>query len=181
MLQKEYLFYQKKYNLQKPELQLFFLRMRPANFPTIRLAQLAMLINKSSHLFSRVKEIESLSEIKELLNVTANDYWHYHYVFDETTLFKKKKLGEQMINNIIINTLVPIMFAYGLHHKEERFREKAIAWLEEISSETNVITKGFEALQFSSKNSLIRNHIFNLKMNTVIISVAWNALSEMRC
>jgi len=163
MLQKEYLFYQKKYNLQKPELQLFFLRMRPANFPTIRLAQLAMLINKSSHLFSRVKEIESLSEINELLNVTANDYWHYHYVFDETTLFKKKKLGEQMINNIIINTLVPIMFAYGLHHKEERFKEKAIAWLEEMSSETNVITKGFEALQFSSKNSFDSQSYIQLK------------------
>ena len=111
MLQKEYQFYKKKYKLEQPKLQLFFLRMRPANFPTLRLAQLAMLIGNSTHLFSKVKESRSISEAKNLLDITANDYWHYHYVFDETSAFKKKKLGAQMIDNILINTIVPILFA----------------------------------------------------------------------
>ena len=163
MLQKEYHFYKKKYKLEKPPLQLFFLRMRPANFPTLRLAQLAMLISNSTHLFSKIKESKSISELKKLLDVTANDYWHYHYVFDETSAFKKKKLGAQMIDNILINTVAPILFAYGLHHNEQQYKDKAIAWLEEIPSEKNVITKGFEALKFSNKNSFDSQAYIQLK------------------
>jgi hypothetical protein len=163
MLQKEYRFYQKKYKLEQPVLQMFFLRMRPANFPSLRLAQLAMLISKSTHLFSKVKESESVSEVIELLNVTANDYWHYHYVFDETSAFKKKKLGKQMINNILINTIVPMLFAYGLYHNEQPYKDKAIAWLEKISSEKNIITKGFEALKFTNKNAFDSQAYIQLK------------------
>jgi hypothetical protein len=163
MLQKEYRFYQKKYKLNQPVLQMFFLRMRPANFPSLRLAQLAMLISKSTHLFSKVKESESVSEVIELLNVTANDYWHYHYVFDETSAFKKKKLGKQMINNILINTIVPMLFAYGLYHNEQPYKDKAIAWLEKISSEKNIITKGFEALKFTNKNAFDSQAYIQLK------------------
>ena len=163
MLQKEYHFYKKKYKLEKPPLQLFFLRMRPANFPTLRLAQLAMLISNSTHLFSKIKESKSIPELKKLLDVTANDYWHYHYVFDETSAFKKKKLGAQMIDNILINTVAPILFAYGLHHNEQQYKDKAIAWLEEIPSEKNVITKGFEVLKFSNKNSFDSQAYIQLK------------------
>ena len=163
MLQKEYRFYKNKYNLDRPQLQLFFLRMRPANFPSLRLAQLAMLISNSTHLFSKVKESRSVSEIKYLLNVTANDYWHYHYVFDEASAFKKKNLGEQMINTLLINTIVPVLFSYGLHHNEQQYKDKAIAWLEEIASEKNMITKGFEALHFSNKNSFDSQSYIQLK------------------
>ena len=163
MLQKEYEFYKKKYKLQQPVVQLFFLRMRPANFPTLRLAQLAMLISNSTHLFSKVKESVSVSEVKHFLEVTANDYWHYHYVFDEASAFKKKTLGEQMIDNIIINTIVPILFAYGLHHNEQHYKDKAIAWLEKISPEKNAITKGFESLKFENKNSFDSQAYIQLK------------------
>ena len=163
MLQKEYRFYKKKYKLEQPQVQLFSLRMRPANFPTVRLAQLAMLISNRTHLFSKVKESVSVSGVQKLLNVTANDYWHYHYVFDETSAFRKKRLGEQMINNILINTIVPVLFAYGLHHNEQQYKDKAIAWLEEISPEKNVITKGFEALKFSNKNSFDSQAYIQLK------------------
>ena len=163
MLQKEYRFYKNKYTLEQPQLQLFFLRMRPANFPTLRLSQLAMLISNSTHLFSKVKESRSVAGVSNLLNVTANDYWHYHYVFDEASAFKKKRLGEQMINNILINTIVPVLFAYGLHHNEQQYKDKAIAWLEEIASEKNVITKGFEALKFSNKNSFDSQSYIQLK------------------
>lgn len=153
LLQKEYLFYQKKYKLIKAEGELFYLRMRPANFPTIRLAQLAMLIHNSEHLFSKIKETESIADLKKMVMVEANDYWHYHYLFDEESDYKIKRLGKQMVDNIIINTLVPILFSYGLFHKDEYFKNKAIEWLEEISAEKNKITKGFEALGYSNKQS----------------------------
>jgi hypothetical protein len=163
LLQKEYAFFCKKYKLVKPDGQLFFLRMRPANFPTIRLAQLAMLIYTSVHLFSQIKETEKIEEVRKLFNVTANDYWHYHYMFEEPSVFKRKNIGEAMIDNILINTVVPVLFAYGHHHNEQLYKDKAITWLEEISSEKNAIIKGFENLNLYSKNSFDSQSYIQLK------------------
>jgi hypothetical protein len=163
MLQKEYFFYQKKYKLAPVEEDLYYLRMRPANFPTIRLAQLAMLICSSEHLFSKIKETESIDELKKMFTVVANDYWHYHYVFDEVSEYKIKKLGSQMVNNIIINTVVPVIFSYGLHHGEEVFKEKAIRWLEETAPEKNTITQGFERLQYFNNNAFDSQAYIQLK------------------
>lgn len=163
MLQKEYRFFQKKYRLDPIDGELFFLRMRPANFPTIRLAQLARLIHESEHLFSKIKEAKSLAAVKKMFAVVANDYWHYHYIFDEETEYKIKTLGKQMIDNVIINTIVPVLFSYGLHHDEEYFKEKAISWLEEVSPEKNSITKGFEQLGFANKNAFDSQALLQLK------------------
>ncbi|MCX6209043.1 MAG: DUF2851 family protein [Bacteroidetes bacterium] len=105
MLYKEYLFLQKKYSLQKTTIQPMFLRMRPANFPTIRLAQLAMLIHQSSHLFSKIKEQKNVAELRKLFAVVANDFWNTHYTIEEEAANNEPKyLGKQMINGIIINT-----------------------------------------------------------------------------
>jgi hypothetical protein len=163
MLQKEYRFYKSKYKLQPIQAPLFFLRMRPANFPSVRLAQLAMLINRSLHLFSVLREAETLKEIKDLLNVTANDYWHYHYVFDEATAFKEKHLGTQMINNILINTIIPIVFAYGLYNKEEGYKEKAMQWLEQTAAEKNNITNAYSLLGIQNKNAFNSQALIQLK------------------
>lgn len=163
MLQKEYRFYQRKYNLTSVDGQLYFLRMRPANFPTIRLAQLAQLIHESEHLFSKIKETHQVKELKKMFEVTANDYWHYHYNFDEESNYKVKTMGKQMVDNIIINTVAPILFAYGLHHCEQSFKEKAIQWLEDISPEKNEITKGFENLQFKNQSAFDSQALIQLK------------------
>ncbi len=163
MLQKEFLFYKKKYRLKTLDGELYFLRMRPANFPTIRLAQLAMVIHQSEHLFSKIKEADSLAVVKKMFEVTANDYWHYHYSFDEETDCKIKTLGKQMIENIIINTVVPIVFSYGLHHDDEALKDKAIRWLEEIPAEKNFITKGFVQENFTNKNAFDSQALLQLK------------------
>ena len=163
MLQKEYLFYKAKYKLQPIQASLFFLRMRPANFPSVRLAQLAMLINKSNSLFSVIKEADSLQEIKKLLNVTANDYWHYHYVFDEATAFKEKHIGTQMVNNLLINTIIPIVFAYGMYNKEDGYKSKALQWLEEVPAEKNNITEAFAGLGVENKNAFDSQALIQLK------------------
>lgn len=153
LLQREYNFLKKKYNLKPISVPVHFLRMRPGNFPTIRLSQLAMLIQNSAHLFSKILEADELSEIKKLFEITSNDYWHYHYRFDESSSFKKKTIGKDMTDNIIINTIVPFVFAYGLYHKEEKFKAKAIRWLEAVSAENNSITKGFLQLKLSNKTA----------------------------
>ena len=114
MLQREYVFLQKKYKLKSIHPQVHFLRMRPSNFPTIRLAQLAVLVQNSTHLFSKILEETAVSKIKMALSATANDYWHYRYRFDEPTDYKPKKLGSDMAENILINTIIPYAFCLWL-------------------------------------------------------------------
>ena len=137
--------------------------MRPGNFPTIRLAQLAILIRDSAHLFSKIKDADSLKEVKKWFDVTANDYWHYHYMFDEISLFKKKRLGESMIDNIIINTVVPVLFAYGIYHSEQKYKDRALKWLEEVSEETNSITGGFHRCGIENQNAFDSQALIELK------------------
>ena len=163
LLQREYKFLKEKYKLKPIHLPLHFLRMRPGNFPTIRLAQLATLISESAHLFSKIKEAKSVKEISKCFDVTANDFWHYHYRFDETSAFKKKKLGTTMINNIIINTVVPVLFAYGSYHDENKYKEKALKWLEVTTAESNSITKGFQQLGIENKNAFDSQALIELK------------------
>ena len=163
LLKREYHFYQSKYDLNPLQYRLFFLRMRPANFPTLRLAQLAMLVHESSHLFAKINEAASAKEIKELLNVTANDYWHYHYIFDELSSFRKKTLGEQMVNNIIINTVAPMLFTYGQYHMEDAFKEKAISLLEQLPVEKNKICDGFARLGIKNQTAFDSQALIQLK------------------
>jgi hypothetical protein len=163
LLQKEYKFLQQKYALKPIQVPIYFHRMRPGNFPTVRLAQLAMLIFNSAHLFSKIIEAENVKDINALVEVTANDYWHYHYRFDEPSGFKKKVVGKTMIDNIVINTIVPVLFAYGLHHKEEKYKIKALDWLEHTGAEENNITNNFASLGLSNKSAYESQAYIELK------------------
>ena len=163
MLQKEYEFYKGKYKLQPNTIAPFYLRMRPGNFPTIRLAQLAMLIHHSEHLFSKIKETDSLKDVKKWLDITANDYWHYHYRFDEPSLFKKKNLGQAMGDNILVNTICTMLFAYGHFHKEQKYKDRALQWLEEITAESNAVTKGFQQVGLQNTNARDSQALIKLK------------------
>ena len=163
MLRREYIFLQKKYRLKKAHAPLYFLRMRPANFPTVRLAQLAMLIHQSHHLFSIIKEVETIQELQTYLNVTANDYWHYRYRPDHPTAFCKKTLGKSMMDNICINTIVPVLYAYGYYHHIESFKNKAIDWLRLLSTEQNNVVRGFKVLGTISCNAFDSQALLQLK------------------
>ena len=165
LLQKEYRFLKKKYRLKQVTVSLKFLRMRPSSFPSVRLAQLAMLIHTSNHLLSAIIEKNTLDEVKALLNVTANDYWHYHYRFDEESERKVKSLGDDMINNILINTIIPVLFAYGTYRKENVHIAKVMHWMEELSAEKNRVTNGWAQCGITSKNALDSQALLELKMN----------------
>jgi hypothetical protein len=163
MLQREYNFLRTKYGLVQNNLPVHFLRMRPGNFPTIRLAQLAMLIHDSAHLFSKTLEFSELSDLRELFTVKANDYWHYHYCFGELSAFKPKIVGKAMVESIIINTVIPVVYRYGVHVGEKKYKEKALRWLEEIPPELNNITSEFENLGIKNKNAFDTQALLELK------------------
>ncbi len=162
LLQKEYRYLKKKYGLITINKQPAFLRMRPAAFPTIRVAQLAMLLHLRTGIFSQIKEMNDLNKVQELFMVTANDYWHYHYRFDEATAFLPKHLGKGMAENILINTIIPVLFAYGLYSRDEAFKEKAVQWLYQLPAEQNQITKQWQKMGISNNSALDSQSLIEL-------------------
>ena len=163
LLQSEYQFYQHKYKLERVHMRPLFLRMRPGSFPTIRLAQLAMLIYKSIHLFAEIKETSSLKNVKDILLVTASDYWNDHYIPREVSVFQKKQLGGPMIDNIIINTIIPLLFVYGNYYDQHSYTEKVMKWLGEMKTENNTIIHQFEQLGIGSKTAFDSQALIELK------------------
>jgi hypothetical protein len=162
-LQREYLHLKNKYELQPIRQSVHFLRTRPVNFPTIRLAQLARLLYQSSHLFAFIKETERLSEIREWLSVTASEFWDEHYTFLKSSVRRPKKLGNQMIDTLIINTVVPVLFAYGLLHNEEQYKNRALNWLDEMEPEMNAITHSYTELGIVNKSAFDSQALLELK------------------
>lgn len=162
-LQKEYAFLKKKYQFNPVTIQPAFLRMRPASFPTIRLAQLAMLIHQSTHLFSIILEIKEVKEIAKMLEVIPGSYWNQHYTFKQTSNLKQKQLGVKMIENIIINTIVPVVFSYGLFNKHEDIKDKALQWLMQLPPEENNIINTYKSYNVSISNALETQAILQLK------------------
>lgn len=164
MLQKEYAFLQKKYQLSIASIRPQYLRMRPQGFPTIRLSQLAALIYHSNKLFSKIIACTTYQEAEAFFAIKANDYWNYHYKLDEDeTPYKEKHLGTDMVHNIMINTVVPVVFAYGIYKNEETYKQKAILWLEQLPSETNTIIKGFRSILIKSKTAADSQALLQLK------------------
>jgi len=146
MLFREYRYLQHKWALKPVQQPLSFLRMRPVHFPTVRLAQLAVLLHQSNGLFGRLLEVKDVQEVRSWFKVTANDYWHYHFRLDEPAAYQVKHLGQMMQENIVINTLAPLLFAYGDYHGQPVYQERAILWLEASAPEHNRHSKLFARL-----------------------------------
>lgn len=163
LLKDTYHFYKRKYNLKQHFQAAAFLRMRPASFPTIRLAQLAALVHQTEHLFSTIKDINAIEDVKKLMDVTASGYWDTHYLFDQPSAEKPKRVGNHMINTIIINTIVPVLFAYGHQRQEQVYKDKALRWLEALETEQNTITKSFAGCGIVSRSAFQSQALIELK------------------
>lgn len=138
-LKKEYQYFRQKYKLQPISAHLWkFMRMRPPNFPTIRIAQFAALVHKSLHLFSQIASSISVKEIHSLLAVSASKYWSSHFRFDEVQQrVYSKTLGADSIDNIIINTIAPVQFLYAHYHDNTSDQESALQLLSSVQAESN--------------------------------------------
>ena len=163
MLYKEYRFLSEKWHLIPIKIPVYFLRMRPGNFPTIRLAQLAMLVHKSKHLLQHILDATQVEEVRAWLDVTANDYWHYRYRFDDPSGYLPKRMGEDMVNNILINTVAPFLFCYGDYYGKEVYKTKALTWLEHTRAEKNRITNGFAELNIGNQTAFDSQALLELK------------------
>lgn len=163
-LQNEYAFLQKKFKLVPVAAHLWkFMRLRPSNFPTIRIAQLAHLVYRSSHLFSSVMEAHTVEDIHKLFNVKASEYWEEHYVFDKRSPKRSKQLGKDAIDNIIINTIVPFLFVYGRKHDDERYEERALKLLECTEGESNGIITNWKKLGMNADTAWSTQALLQLR------------------
>ncbi len=153
MLYREYVFLRKKYSLAKLNEPVHFLRMRPVNFPTVRLAQLAALLYNNGNLFAKICQLNDPDAIRALLKVTANDYWHYHYRFGEPSPFREKTTGEHLIDSILVNTVIPFLHAYHRHQGMEDRSDVYAGWLQMIPPEKNTIVSGFTAAGLKTRHA----------------------------
>ncbi len=153
-LKKRYQHLKNMWNLSPIDEQLWrFLRLRPPNFPHIRLAQFAQLIHRSKSLFSHTREAQNIEEITHLLYCEASTYWETHYIFDKSSVKKSKILGEHSAHLIMINTIAPILFAYGTYHQNEDMKEKAIDLFYKIPHEKNQIINRWKKLSIQVENA----------------------------
>lgn len=139
-----------------------FFKHRPDNFPTIRLSQLASLYHKHQNLFSKIVALKSVKEIYEVLNASASLYWQNHYQFDKESPGKSKTLSRSFVDLLIVNTIIPVQFAYT-RTIGESIEENLIALLHEVLPEKNSIIEKFESFGVSSKNAFDTQSLLQLK------------------
>lgn len=152
-----------KYKLKKPAIApIQFFKHRPDNFPTIRLAQLAMVFHLHSNLFSKIIEAKTIDEIYRFFTVSVSDYWKSHYNFDKSSPKKEKSLSKSFIDLLIINTIVPIQFAYAKSLGKEN-AELLIDFLSNIPAEKNNIIEKFTTFGIKSKNAFQSQSLLQLK------------------
>ncbi|WP_304247710.1 DUF2851 family protein [Parabacteroides gordonii] len=144
LLQREYQFLRHKFGLTPlDDSQFRSLRTRPVNFPYLKLAQLASVWVQHDTLFSVILEAGNVGQIKQCFRVRPSDYWETHYHFRSASEKKDKPIGENSLCILLINTVVPVMFAYGVRNKRLEYCERAIRILETLPPEKNTIVTAF--------------------------------------
>lgn len=152
-----------KYNLESEfGLHPQFFKLRPDNFPTIRLSQFSNLIANNQNLFSQLIQANSYSQIKQLLKSETSEYWKSHYNFSKTSKTKCKGLTNQFIDLILINTVIPIKFCYAKHQGKLNI-EELICLLEEIQPEKNSILQKFSDFNIKTNNAFQSQSLLELK------------------
>jgi len=163
-LKQEYLFLQTKFQLKPIDgSQWKLLRLRPDNFPHIRIAQFAALIHSSTKLFSKMVENPNIDYLRGLFLCEPSAYWTTHYLFGAESLAKTKKLGNQSINSILINTVVPFLFCYASQKGNEDLKETTLQLLDRIPSERNAIVSGWQSLGLQSESAYHSQALIQLK------------------
>lgn len=139
-----------------------FFKHRPDNFPTIRLAQLAMLYSKEHNLFSKVIAAKTRKELYQLFKVSISEYWLTHYQFDKDSPKRKKQLSKSFVDLLVINTIVPIQFAYAKSQGRGE-AESLLDLLREIAPEQNAIIDKFSDFGIKATNAFESQSLLQLK------------------
>jgi hypothetical protein len=163
-LLKEYTILSAKYSLQPLHGWLWkFSRLRPSNFPTIRLSQLASMLSASGGLFSRVLEEKDINCVKELFEVSASKYWDDHFIFGKKSRSFVKNTGSQAADILLINAVIPLVFVYGQSRDNPDLSERALSFLEKISPEENIIISEWEKTGIIPESAFFSQALIQLR------------------
>ena len=163
-LKKEYEYLAHKFDLTPMDVSLWrFLRLRPNNFPHVRIAQLACLYHREYHLLSKLMEKETLKEVRDLLRGGTSEYWLMHYSFGNPSPLYPKTISDSSLDLLIINTLVTFLYAYGIHKGNEGLCTRATSFLEALKPENNYITRMWEQCGLTSQHAADSQALIQLK------------------
>ncbi len=165
-LQKEYNFLRTKHTLKPLPLGIWKKsRMRPSNFPQVRIAQFAALLTKFQGLFSSIFEENDFSETQEFFSVEISEYWHTHYNFGKPVEKANTGFGHQAFQTIAINTIAPFAFYYFSNFKKSNNSSKVIDWLTNLKAEDNRETRAWKSVNIFANNAYESQALLNLKKN----------------
>lgn len=163
-LRKEYTYLSSKHRLAPMPGYLWnFLRLRPASFPTLRIAQLARMYEQHQAVLQELLEIEDPKSLINFFHLQASEYWDTHYLFDRKSKVKKKKFGMQSIQLLLINAIIPLMFLYGKEMNKEELCARAIYLLESLPPENNAIIRRWKACGVAAANALESQGLIQLR------------------
>jgi hypothetical protein len=161
-LRTRYHYIKSKFKLQIPHgIKVHFARLRPANFPTLRLSQLAQLYSKSGALFEDIVGQQSPQNCYALFDVKASDYWNSHYNFDSKSQSHSKKISRRFFDLLLINTLIPIRFTYA-KYKGSSGEDSLFEWAAVVPSENNRILSRFKSFEVPQVNAISSQSILHL-------------------
>ena len=164
VLAEEFRFYKHKYDLSEMnQLAWKYATLRPGNFPTVRIAQLASLIKSGGVSFSQLINLDTPSRIYKVFDVTASAYWDHHYRFASHSKLQRKRLGKTTINSLFINHIIPMLYSYGWYKGIPELKEKAMQWMEKTTSEKNGIISKWAEIGLASKTAFDSQSLLELK------------------
>ena len=163
-LAKEYKILSAKYSLQSIHGWLWkFSRLRPANFPSVRISQLAAMLSDSNGLFSKVIEASDIRQLKGLFEVSASDYWDDHFIFGKKSRKMPKHTGSQATDILLINAVIPAIFVYGMSRDRQDICEKAFTFLENTRAEENIIITEWESAGIEAESAFYSQALIQLR------------------
>jgi uncharacterized protein DUF2851 len=164
LLKKEYKFLKHKYELTKQvsPTQWRYLRLRPANFPVIRIAQFAALWYNRPQLFSKFINIGTEDKLNSILHVKQSDYWQNHYKFGTVTRKPIPGMGKTSMENIIINSIAPLIYAYGIQNDRSEYLKKSTDLFSSTNAETNRLVNKWKKLGMKAKNARQSQGLYSL-------------------
>jgi hypothetical protein len=142
-----------------------FLRLRPANFPTIRLAQFAALLGSCDNIFSTLLAIHNHRDLLKLFQVQTSLYWKQHYRFGKQAAGSVPALGADSRDVILINTVIPLLIAYGQSHDDWSHVDRAVYFLQQIKAEKNKIVRSWQQLGYTASNAFETQGLIELHNN----------------
>lgn len=163
-LRNEYLYLQHKFGLTPISATTWrFLRLRPQNFPHIRISQMATIYHQRKASLSALTDCKTIDEARQLFDTQVTPYWATHYTFGSTSTKSNKHISPSSVNLLMINTLVPMLFAYGKHKMSEELCDRAFSFLEQLRAENNAIVRMWQACGLTVGNAGDSQALIQLK------------------